>query len=315
MATNRNLKFNNLNVVAIGGGTGLSVLLRGLKEHTHHITAIIGVADDGGSSGRLRREMGIIPPGDFRNCIVALSDENSILKELFQYRFPEGSELQGHSFGNLFIAAMTDVTDSFEDALAESSRILSVKGQVVPATTDNINLSVRLKNGQLINGESKVKDSLSEIEELIIEPPNAEASPTAIKAINNANLIVIGPGSLYTSILPNLMVAGIVDAITQSKAVKYYICNVATELGETQDFTVGKHIEVLEHYLGSDIIDVIIANDNIGDIGDQFLGEAVQLNTNIKKHVVVSTDLLDETHKVRHDSYKLANFIKENYES
>ena len=158
MATNRNLKFNNLNVVAIGGGTGLSVLLRGLKEHTHHITAIIGVADDGGSSGRLRREMGIIPPGDFRNCIVALSDENSILKELFQYRFPEGSELQGHSFGNLFIAAMTDVTDSFEDALAESSRILSVKGQVVPATTDNINLSVRLKNGQLINGESKVKD-------------------------------------------------------------------------------------------------------------------------------------------------------------
>ena len=226
MATNRNLKFNNLNVVAIGGGTGLSVLLRGLKEHTHHITAIIGVADDGGSSGRLRREMGIIPPGDFRNCIVALSDENSILKELFQYRFPEGSELQGHSFGNLFIAAMTDVTDSFEDALAESSRILSVKGQVVPATTDNINLSVRLKNGQLINGESKVKDSLSEIEELIIEPPNAEASPTAIKAINNANLIVIGPGSLYTSILPNLMVAGIVDAITQSKAVKYYICNV-----------------------------------------------------------------------------------------
>ena len=315
MATNRNLKFNNLNVVAIGGGTGLSVLLRGLKEHTHHITAIIGVADDGGSSGRLRREMGIIPPGDFRNCIVALSDQNSILKELFQYRFPEGSELQGHSFGNLFIAAMTDVTDSFEDALAESSRILSVKGQVVPATTDNINLSVRLKNGQLINGESKVKDSLSEIEELIIEPPNAEASPTAIKAINNANLIVIGPGSLYTSILPNLIVAGIVDAITQSKAVKYYICNVATALGETRDFTVGKHIEVLEPYLGSDIIDVIIANDNIGDIGDQFLGEAVQLNTNIKKHVVVSTDLLDETHKVRHDSYKLANFIKENYES
>ena len=165
--------------------------------------------------------MGIIPPGDFRNCIVALSDENSILKELFQYRFPEGSELQGHSFGNLFIAAMTDVTDSFEDALAESSRILSVKGQVVPATTDNINLSVRLKNGQLINGESKVKDSLSEIEELIIEPPNAEASPTAIKAINNANLIVIGPGSLYTSILPNLMQADIVDPINKSNPIIY----------------------------------------------------------------------------------------------
>jgi len=315
MTTDRNLNSNNLKVVAIGGGTGLSVLLRGLKEHTQHITAIIGVADDGGSSGRLRREMGIIPPGDFRNCIVALSDEDSILKELFQYRFPEGSELNGHSFGNLFIAAMTDVTDSFEEALAESSRILSVRGQVVPATTENINLSVRLKDGNLITGESKVKDSLSEIEELIMDPPNAAASPAAINAINNADLIVIGPGSLYTSILPNLMVPSIVEAITKSKAAKYYICNVATELGETQNFTVGKHIEVLENYLGSTVLDVIIANDNIGDIGDQFLGEAVKLNTNLTKHVILTTDLLDEQHKVRHDSYKLADFIIKNYGS
>ena len=315
MAANNNLKSNNLNVVAIGGGTGLSVLLRGLKEHTRHITAIIGVADDGGSSGRLRRYMGIIPPGDFRNCIVALSSEDSILKDLFQYRFPEGSELQGHSFGNLFIAAMTDLTDSFEDALAESSRILSVRGQVVPATTENINLSVRLKDGQLITGESKVKNSLSEIEELIIDPPNAKASPTAINAINNADLIVIGPGSLYTSILPNLLVPGIVEAVTKSKAVKYYICNVATELGETQNFTVGKHIEVLEYYLGAGIIDLSVANDNIGDIGDKFRGEAVKLNSDLAKHVVATTDLLDETHKVRHDSFKLANFIIKNYES
>ena len=150
MTTNENKQPNSPHIVAIGGGTGLSVLLRGLKEHTKRITAIIGVADDGGSSGRLRREMGIIPPGDFRNCIVALSDENSILKELFQYRFPEGSELQGHSFGNLFIAAMTDVTDSFEDALAESSKILSVKGKVLPATNENISLSVLLKDGKLI---------------------------------------------------------------------------------------------------------------------------------------------------------------------
>ncbi len=313
MPPNRNSKSNNLKVVAIGGGTGLSVLLRGLKEHTQQITAVIGVADDGGSSGRLRREMGIIPPGDFRNCIVALSDEDSILKELFQYRFPEGSELQGHSFGNLFIAAMTDVTASFEDALAESSRILSVRGRVVPATTENINLSVRLKNGQLITGESKVKDSLSEIEELIIDPPNAEASPAAIDAISNADLLVIGPGSLYTSILPNLMVPGIVEAITKSKAVKYYICNVATELGETQNFTAGKHIEVLEYYLGSGVLDAIIANDNIGDIGDQFLGEAVKLGIDLTKHVVVTTDLLDEIHKVRHDSHKLANFIIKTY--
>ena len=315
MTTNENKQTNSPNIVAIGGGTGLSVLLRGLKEHTKRITAIIGVADDGGSSGRLRREMGIIPPGDFRNCIVALSDENSILKELFQYRFPEGSELQGHSFGNLFIAAMTDVTDSFEDALAESSKILSVKGKVLPATNENISLSVLLKDGKLITGESKVKESLSEIEELMINPPNAEASPAAIHAINDADLIVIGPGSLYTSILPNLMVPSIVDAITQSKAIKYYICNVATEIGETQNFTVGKHIEVLENYLGSGVLDVIIANDNIGDIGDQYLGESVKLDISPIKHVLATTDLLDQSHKVRHDSYKLADFIIKNYQS
>ena len=315
MTTNENRQTNSPNIVAIGGGTGLSVLLRGLKEHTKRITAIIGVADDGGSSGRLRREMGIIPPGDFRNCIVALSDENSILKELFQYRFPEGSELQGHSFGNLFIAAMTDVTDSFEDALAESSKILSVKGKVLPATNENISLSVLLKDGKLITGESKVKESLSEIEELMINPPNAEASPAAIHAINDADLIVIGPGSLYTSILPNLMVPSIVDAITQSKAIKYYICNVATEIGETQNFTVGKHIEVLENYLGSGVLDVIIANDNIGDIGDQYLGESVKLDISPIKHVLATTDLLDQSHKVRHDSYKLADFIIKNYQS
>ena len=315
MTTNENKQPNSPHIVAIGGGTGLSVLLRGLKEHTKRITAIIGVADDGGSSGRLRREMGIIPPGDFRNCIVALSDENSILKELFQYRFPEGSELQGHSFGNLFIAAMTDVTDSFEDALAESSKILSVKGKVLPATNENISLSVLLKDGKVITGESKVKESLSEIEELMINPPNAEASPAAIHAINDADLIVIGPGSLYTSILPNLMVPSIVDAITQSKAIKYYICNVATEIGETQNFTVGKHIEVLENYLGSGVLDVIIANDNIGDIGDQYLGESVKLDISPIKHVLATTDLLDQSHKVRHDSYKLADFIIKNYQS
>ena len=300
-------------IVAIGGGTGLSVLLRGLKQHTRRITAVIGVTDDGGSSGRLRREMGIIPPGDFRNCIVALSDEDSLLKELFQYRFPEGSELQGHSFGNLFIAAMTDVTNSFEDALTESSRILSVTGQVVPATIENVNLSVKLADGRFIKGESKVKESSSEIEELFIDPPDAEASPAAIKAIGEADLIVIGPGSLYTSILPNLMVPGIVDAISESKGIKYYICNVATEIGETQHFNVVKHIDVLERYLGSGILDMIIANDNIDDIGGQFLGEAVDPNTDSTKHLIATSDLLDKEHKVRHDSGKLAKFIMENY--
>lgn len=310
---NESFKKKAPRIVAIGGGTGLSVLLRGLKQHTRRITAVIGVADDGGSSGRLRREMGIIPPGDFRNCIVALSDEDSLLKELFQYRFPEGSELQGHSFGNLFIAAMTDVTNSFEDALTESSRILSVTGRVVPATIENINLSVELADGQFIKGESNVKESSSEIKELFMDPPDAEASPTAIKAISNADLIVIGPGSLYTSILPVLMVRGIVDAIAESKGLKYYICNVATEIGETQHFNVVRHIEVLERYLGSEILDMIIANDNITDIGEQFRGEAVDPSTGSTKHIIATSDLLDEEHKVRHDSGKLAKFIMENY--
>jgi uncharacterized cofD-like protein len=310
---NESFKKKAPRIVAIGGGTGLSVLLRGLKQHTRRITAVIGVADDGGSSGRLRREMGIIPPGDFRNCIVALSDEDSLLKELFQYRFPEGSELQGHSFGNLFIAAMTDVTNSFEDALTESSRILSVTGRVVPATIENINLSVELADGQFIKGESNVKESSSEIKELFMDPPDAEASPTAIKAISNADLIVIGPGSLYTSILPVLMVRGIVDAIAESKGLKYYICNVATEIGETQHFNVVRHIEVLERYLGSEILDLIIANDNITDIGEQFRGEAVDPSTGSTKHIIATSDLLDEEHKVRHDSGKLAKFIMENY--
>ena len=310
---NKSFKNKAPRIVAIGGGTGLSVLLRGLKQHTRRITAVIGVADDGGSSGRLRREMGIIPPGDFRNCIVALSDEDSLLKELFQYRFPEGSELQGHSFGNLFIAAMTDVTNSFEDALTESSRILSVTGRVVPATIENINLSVELADGQFIKGESNVKESSSEIKELFMDPPDAEASPTAIKAISNADLIVIGPGSLYTSILPVLMVRGIVDAIAESKGLKYYICNVATEIGETQHFNVVRHIEVLERYLGSEILDLIIANDNITDIGEQFRGEAVDPSTGSTKHIIATSDLLDEEHKVRHDSGKLAKFIMENY--
>jgi len=310
---NKSFKNKAPRIVAIGGGTGLSVLLRGLKQHTRRITAVIGVADDGGSSGRLRREMGIIPPGDFRNCIVALSDEDSLLKELFQYRFPEGSELQGHSFGNLFIAAMTDVTNSFEDALTESSRILSVTGRVVPATIENINLSVELADGQFIKGESNVKESSSEIKELFMDPPDAEASPTAIKAISNADLIVIGPGSLYTSILPVLMVRGIVDAIAESKGLKYYICNVATEIGETQHFNVVRHIEVLERYLGSEILDMIIANDNITDIGEQFRGEAVDPSTGSTKHIIATSDLLDEEHKVRHDSGKLAKFIMENY--
>ena len=298
------------NIVVIGGGTGMSVLLKGLKQHTDNLTAIIGVADDGGSSGRLRRELGVIPPGDFRNCIVAMSDEESLLPELFQYRFTEGEGLKGHSFGNLFIVAMSHVTESFQSALSESSKVLAVRGKITPATTANLNLSARMTNGKLIEGESNITAEKGTVERLYINPPFAKAYGPSEESILEADVVVIGPGSLYTSILPNLMVPGILDALLTTTALRIYVCNVATEVGETQNFFVEDHVNALMKHTDENILDYVIANNNIIDIGDRFMGNSVPVSNEIISNIEVAyADLLDTNHPVRHDSNKLAEFI------
>ena len=301
-------------IVAIGGGTGLSVLLRGLKAYTDNLTAIITVADDGGSSGRLRREMGVLPPGDFRNCLVAMSERESLLTELFQYRFDQGNGLAGHSFGNLFIAAMTDVTHSFEQALYESSQVLAVHGQIVPATVANLSLAARMKDGDIVSGESSITERGGEIEQLFIEPSDAKAYPLAEEAIQQAQIIVLGPGSPYTSILPNLLVSGIAEAIRDAAATKIYVCNVATERGETLGYSVEDHLEALERHTFPGIVDYVLANRGSAGLGDQYAGESVTHNGRPLMHAKMQiSELVDMNHPVRHDPEKLAHAIVEVY--
>ena len=297
-------------IVAIGGGTGLSVLLRGLKSYTDNLTAIITVADDGGSSGRLRRELGVLPPGDFRNCLVAMSDEESMLAELFQYRFDQGDGLKGHSFGNLFIVAMTNVTQSFERALHESSRVLAVHGHIVPATVANLSLIAWLKDGSKVRGESKITERGGEIDKLFIDPADAEAYPPAVEAIEQAQLIVIGPGSLYTSILPNLLVPGVAQALKSATATKMYICNVATQNGETEGYSLSDHFEALQTHTFPNIAGYVVGNNNPLELGPRFLGEtAVNLGRPIEHAKLEQGDLVDPDHPVRHDSTRLAQTI------
>jgi len=237
-------------IVAIGGGHGLATLLRGLKKVSHNIYAVVTVADDGGSSGRLRESLGILPPGDVRNCLAALSDDEDLLAQLFQYRFANADEsLKGHSFGNLFISSMAEVTGSFEQAIAESGRVLAVSGRVLPATLENVQLiaDVRKSDSKEISrvvGESKITETGGIIKRVMLEPNNPAAYPEVIQSVLSADLIVIGPGSLYTSILPNLLVKDITSAIKASQALKIFVCNVATQAGETEGFSCGDHLRV-----------------------------------------------------------------------
>ena len=239
------------NIVAIGGGTGLSSLLKGLKRYSSRITAIVTVADDGGSSGILRRELGVQPPGDIRNCLAALSREEPLLTRLFQYRFSSGNGLEGHSFGNLFLSALTAITGNLETAITASSRVLAVQGQVVPATNIDVRLWAELEDGQRIYGESAIGKSPSPIVRIGCIPEKPPALSSAIDAIHNAELIVLGPGSLYTSLLPNLLVPEIAEAIQRSNAPKLYICNLMTQPGETDGLDVCGHIRAIEAQLAS----------------------------------------------------------------
>lgn len=252
-------------IVAIGGGTGLPTLLRGLKRYTSNITAIVTVADDGGSSGRLRRDLGVLPPGDFRNNIAALARDEGLMTQLFQYRFGEGG-LEGHSFGNLFITALSSVTGSFEQALIEISRVLNVQGQVFPSTLTDVTLAadIRIRDTDRVirvQGESAITGANGRIERVFLLPDDVPAYPDATKAILSADLIVVSPGSLFTSILPNLLVQGIARAIRTSKAPCIYVCNVATQTGETDDFDVAAHVHAIEKHVGGKIFDIVVAND------------------------------------------------------
>src|SRR5467141_1602452 len=253
-------------VVALGGGTGLSTMLRGLKKYTGNLTAIVTVADDGGSSGKLRAEYRILPPGDFRQCITALADVEPLMTTLFQHRFKEGS-LNGHSFGNLFIMAMAEITGDFEHAIRESGRVLAVRGQIVPSTLHDVTLIAEMADGETRVGESNIPhpgptgNGQATIKRVFLEP-EPTVNPEAEEAILNAEMIIVGPGSLYTSILPNLVVDGMAEALKASPAVKVFVCNVATQPGETDAFRVSDHLEAIERHLGANIFDFVVVNSN-----------------------------------------------------
>ncbi len=311
-------------IVALGGGTGLSTLLRGLKEHTDQLTAIVTVADDGGSSGRLRRELGVLPPGDFRQCIAALADSEPLMTSLLQYRFGEGSGLEGHSFGNLFIAAMAGVTGSFERALLESSRVLAVRGKILPSTLQNVTLCAETRNPeplanglQRVAGESEITHRGRPIERVYLEPEHAAAYPDVIRAILDADLIIAGPGSLYTSVLPNLLVEDVRNALAAAKARKVYICNVATQPGETDDFSVQDHYQALLEHVGKEIFTTVIANNNWRvDLPGQSKSKMVQVDkSEMPGCEMILADLVDESKPWRHDPAKLAKEILQWYSS
>lgn len=255
-------------IVVIGGGHGMAMLLRGLKEHTYNLTAIVTVADDGGSSGRLRSNLGVLPPGDIRNCLAALSNDETLITQLFQYRFSSGENgLEGHSFGNLFISALSEITGSFEKAVAESGRVLSVHGRVLPATLHDVKLvadmSIALGGEVRVSGESKIPEQTGSVVRRVWLEPNAPpAYPAAVNALLTADLIVIGPGSLYTSILPNLLVPDLGAALRSSAALKIFICNLATQTGETEGYSCGDHVRALESHVGPGFFDMIIGNQD-----------------------------------------------------
>ncbi len=309
-------------IVAIGGGHGLATLLRGLKAYTTNITAIVTVADDGGSSGRLRQALGVLPPGDMRNCIAALADDEALMTQLFQYRFPAGDAgLDGHSFGNLFITAMAEVTGSFERAILESSKVLAVSGRVMPSTLQNVTLlgDLREEPARLnrVSGESRITAAGSTIERVYLEPDDARAYPEAVRAILEADLIVIGPGSLYTSILPNLLIREIAQAISASRALKVYVCNVATQRGETEGYSVGDHVAAMERHVGPGLVSVVLANSDMGHAEALPPGvEMTRLEVSPQAGYELRTAaLVDPLHPWRHDCETLARTLIDLLES
>lgn len=319
-----------LKIVAIGGGTGLSTLLAGLKRLVgatdsrttwlESLSAIVAVSDDGGSSGRLRDELQILPPGDIRNCMVALSEDSTLLSRLFQYRFRGNGELGGHSFGNLFLAALTEVTGDFVEAVRLSSEVLASKGRIYPATINDVRLVAELEDGSEVRGETLITASRVPIHRLRLEPEHCLPLPEALAAIRTADVITVGPGSLYTSILPPLLVSRVAQAIGQTNAVKIFICNLMTQPGETDGYTARQHLETVKNYAPEMVFDYVVVNnhpvseeqaarysaDGAIQIGmtDHLLEKTLGEETEI-----VRADLLDEGEKVRHNPEKLARVV------
>ena len=306
-------------IVVLGGGSGLSTILRGLKEYTSNITAIVTMADDGGSSGRLRTDMGILPPGDIRNCLVALADCEPITQSLFQYRFKECGELVGHSFGNLFIAALTKIAGDFETALYYASKVLAVRGRVLPATLTQCTLVADDGNGHLIEGESEIPLHEGRIAKVALQPEVCRPHPDTLKAIAAADIIILGPGSLYTSVIPSLLVDEIPAAIRRTKALKLYLCNIMSQPGETDNYTAGEHLKAITKHVGDNLVDYVIVNnkpisEKTATLYENKASSQVKIDLlELKKQnvTVIEAPLLDENDVIRHDSQETARLIME----
>ncbi|MDU2063575.1 MAG: YvcK family protein [Sporomusaceae bacterium] len=304
-------------VTVIGGGTGLSVLLRGIKSVTSNITAIVTVADDGGSSGRLRQDLGMIPPGDLRNCLVALADTEPLMEKLFQHRFGGTGNLAGHSFGNLYIAAMTEVLGDVELALKKSSKVLAVRGQVLPSSVDTIRLVATMEDGTIVEGESQIPLVQKRIHRVDIVPPDVKPVQAALEAITEADAVILGPGSLYTSVLPNLLIRGMAETLRQSDAVKIYICNVMTQPGETDGFTAYDHVKAILDHVGPCIDYVVVNSQKVAPELQEVYAQqgarpvmAEDIAAIEKLGVkVVQANLISETNLVRHDPVRLSRTI------
>ena len=308
-------------IVAIGGGTGLSVLLTGLKGYTGNLTAIVTVADDGGSSGRLRRELRILPPGDFRQCIAALADVQPLMGSLLQYRFKEGSGLEGHNLGNLLLAAMADLTGNFDLGLRELGRVLAVQGQILPSTLDDVVLAAELRDKSTVHGESNMHqdhasgdlslDGRAPIERVFLLPANAVGYPEAVQAILDADIVVVGPGSLYTSVLPNLLVKDIARALQATAAYKVFVCNVATEPGETDQYGADDFLGAIERHVPGPLFDAVLTNSRLDAVHPPYWkSEVVAAEWHDTHGVeVIAADVVDEENAVRHDAEKLARSV------
>lgn len=318
----RRMRKRGPKIVAIGGGTGLSTLLRGLKECTDNLTAIVTVADDGGSSGRLRRELGLLPPGDFRNCITALAEAEPLMTLLFEYRFGQGKGLNGHSFGNLFIAAMAGVTGDFGQAIRQSSKVLAVRGRVLPSTMHSVTLCAELAEPHdgheiqyQVEGESRIPKAGAPIERVFLQPDDVRGYGESVQALLDADLIIVGPGSLYTSILPNLLVKDIAAAIRASTALKIYVCNLATQAGETDGYTAADHVRAIYNHVGEGLFDYILLNNNLEvQTPENWNAEMVKPITD-GSYRVWTADVVDMAKPWRHDPAKLARTIMNIYAS